>query len=117
MIDEIVENRLQELRARILDRLSKPCDGRYGEFHTDSEFTFNDDVRLFRQFVGESFLHPAVSDSDIHYLNGLLDEIEWAENSVHSAWAKQDDAIERSRFANSLKQSPPKHHPNQTTFQ
>lgn len=109
--DDYSENRLQEFRARILSRMRKPCAGRFDP-SWDMEVEFNDDVQTAK-FIANELIKSAPVDVDKYYFAAIIDEIEWAENSVESAWKRQDDAIDRSRNSPPQKDS---NDPGQTTL-
>ena len=98
--EEYSETRLQELRSRILSRVRAPCSGRFDR-SWDVEQEFIDSVRRFNLIADELCL-AAQTDVDKFYFMALKDEVEWAEQSVRSAWKRQDDGIEKS------KNSPPR---------
>ena len=110
--NEITETRLQELRSRILGRLRKPCVGRFDP-SWDVEQEFIDDCRNANH-IANGLISQSEIDIDKFYFSAILDELEWAEQSVRNAWKSQDNAIEKSR--NSPKPPEPKVHPNQTTL-
>ena len=107
------ETRLQELRSRILARVSKPCTGRYDPCW-DLEQEFIDNVRTFNQMADQLCL-AAHDDVEKYYFMALKDEVEWAEQSVRESWRRQDEWIEKSK--NSSHPKAPKTLPeSQTTL-
>ena len=91
------ENRAQELRARILDRVSRPCSGRFDKcFNLEHEFT--SDVSNYKHILLDAERDTDTFEDDKYYIFGLLEELDWAENAVRGAWKRQDDAIEAQRF-------------------
>ena len=109
---EITETRLQELRSRILGRMRKPCVGRFDPAW-DVEQEFIDDCRNAKLIANDLIAETAI-DIDKFYFAAILDELDWAEQSVRNAWKRQDNAIERSKDP---RPPEPKVHPNQTTFE
>lgn len=110
--EEYTETRLQELRSRILSRVRKPCTGRF-DASWDVEQEFKNDVRRFN-FIADELCQSAHFDVDQYYFMALKDEIEWADNTVRTAWRRQDEWIEKSK--NSPPTRPPVLHKNQTTL-
>ena len=110
--NEITETRLQELRSRILARMRKPCVGRFDPIW-DVEQEFIDDCRN-AHYIANALITQTIDEIDRFYYVALLEELEWAEQSVRNAWKSQDNAIEKSR--NSRPPQEPEVHPNQTTL-
>lgn len=110
--EEYNETRLQELRSRILARVSKPCTGRFDPCW-DLEQEFIDDVRRFNT-IADVLCQSAQFDVDQYYFMALKDEIEWADTTVRNAWRRQDEWIEKSKY--STKPEAPILHENQTTL-
>ena len=102
---EECENRYQELRARILGRLRSPCTGRFDKSY-NLEDEFSSDVSL-----GKAILKSLIARSPekilTHYYLGLEDELEWAHESVVSAWKAQDEAMARARESPRKPELPP----------
>ena len=109
--NEYTETRLQELRSRILGRLRKPCVGRFDPVW-DVEQEFIDDCRNANR-IANALISQTEIEVDKFYFAAILDELEWAEQSVRNAWKSQDNAIEKSRNSSPPE---PKVHPNQTTL-
>lgn len=107
------ENRAQELRSRILDRVSRPCTGRFDKCF-DLEHEFTSDVSRYKHILLDAEQDPDTLEDEKYYIFGLLEELNWAEDCVRGAWKRQDDAIEARKFY-----TPPKEkeiHPNQSTL-
>lgn len=110
LTDEITETRLQEFRARVLSRLRKPCTGRFDPTW-DIETEFNDNVQTAKYLANE-LIKSTDFDVDKYYFAAIVDEIEWAEDSVHRAWKNQSEAMERAKNFPKV----PKLDPSQTTL-
>lgn len=107
------ENRAQEFRARILDRVSRPCTGRFDKCF-DLEHEFTSDVSRYKHILLDAEVDPDTHDDEKYYIFGLLEELQWAEDSVRGAWRRQDDAMEAQRF--NVKPPKPELDPNQTVL-
>jgi len=64
--------------------------------------------------IADELCQSAQFDVDQYYFMALKDEIEWADNSVRTAWRRQDDWIEKSK--NLPTPRPPVLHKDQTTL-
>ena len=91
------ENRAQELRSRILARVSRPCTGRFDKCF-DLEHEFTSDVSRYKHILLDAEKDPDTFEDDKYYIFGLLEELDWAESCVRGAWKRQDDAIEAQKF-------------------
>ena len=89
------ESRLQELRARINDRLKHPYAGRF-DASWDIEQSFYDDVQTAK-IMADYLVATSFSDSDKYYFCALADEIKDTEIKVRNKWRAQDRAIEESK--------------------
>lgn len=107
---DYTESRLQELRARINDRVQHPCKGRF-DTAWDLEQEFVDDCRNAK-YIADYLVTNSINEVDKYYFAALAEEIDVSERKVRQKWRAQDLAMEEHR------NSPPKPRldPSQSTL-